>query len=282
MNNISQMTSNKSKRLHNYLLVDALPTGFRSYTTNKIYVRGLFLDELLSLSKLTTYNLKTLVTIFEDVIHGIDIDDLELTDFLTLVSISSLYTLTDVGWNVGLNCSNTSCKNTYKKSLTLFDLSFDITRCKTLPIPVVLYGEQYELRPLTIKDNLFINSLKSDDDKEVIKLARMLTHPDYSFDDMLVIIKTLEYNDSLLITSVVNELTTSLPLFDSVCPKCNTVSKFNFNMDVTNILPHVNFKDIQKIDYLWHKTFNCNIDSEKLFKDVVSILEIHAEEVNKK
>jgi len=93
-----------------YLELDELPSEFRFYDKNRVYVRGLNLLEIEALSQYTDIDINKdinqLVTIYKDVIKGIDIYDLEFIDFLMLVAISSVLTTNSMNWETELTCIN--------------------------------------------------------------------------------------------------------------------------------------------------------------------------------
>ena len=108
-----QYHSEVSGENSDYLLIDMLPTGFRSYKSKEIYVRGLYFEESLSMSKYVgdipedEVNYSQLVSIFSDCIKGIDILDLEPIDLKTLMVISSIWTIDEFGWTPNVSCPHT-------------------------------------------------------------------------------------------------------------------------------------------------------------------------------
>jgi len=114
----TKRTSGLSGQLHKYLLVDELPSNFRSYPTDEIYVRGLFFEESENLAKYVgdtaqeQVSYKILKNIYADVIQGVDVGDLELPDFQILMIISSIWTIRGYGWVPNIPCPQT-VKNPY-------------------------------------------------------------------------------------------------------------------------------------------------------------------------
>ena len=102
--------SNLSGKLHRYLLIDELPTNFRSYDVKEVYVRGLFFEESENLAKFVgntrteDVSYKILKNIYSDVIQGIDIGELEIPDFQILMIISSIWTVRGFGWTPNIPC----------------------------------------------------------------------------------------------------------------------------------------------------------------------------------
>lgn len=108
----NSLKSNKADRLDQYLEVIDLPSKFRLYSTNKVYVRGLYFSEVEALSKFydeeveLEKQLSKLITIFDDVIKGIDIQDLELPDFLILVAIANMLSFENYSPPIVFKCRN--------------------------------------------------------------------------------------------------------------------------------------------------------------------------------
>jgi len=94
-------------RGYEYMVIDKLPTQFRSYTQDTVYVRGLYHPEAVMLAKYIGYaktNYKQLAEIYKNAIQGIDIYDLEISDFIVCTIISSIYTQKDFGWIPNIPC----------------------------------------------------------------------------------------------------------------------------------------------------------------------------------
>jgi len=93
-----------------YFEIDDLPTKFRYYDNNKVYVRGMYITEIDSISKFINNfssikeNINQLVLIYKNMIKGINILELEYIDFLTLLSIISTITIDNFGWQSTLTC----------------------------------------------------------------------------------------------------------------------------------------------------------------------------------
>lgn len=277
-----QRESLKSNKLHNYLIIETLPSEFRSYQEKKIFVRGLFFNEMLAISKLTSFSLDQLLLIFDDVIQGIPLKDLEPLDFFTLITISSLHTVKDIGgWNYKGICDN--CDEVVKKVVNLFDLTFEPNKIKTLPIPLPMKDGSIEyLSVLTVRDRLEKEKLKQlCNDDEILDLALMLKTPEKTIEEKIDFIKTLEFNDLLFFTGIKSELMLSFPSFELTCPHCTFPNKKYLTMESSNVLPSVGLETLYKVKYLWTKSFNCNIDTEEFYKDVLTLLELNIAEKEK-
>ncbi len=100
-----------------YLLIDMLPSGFRSYDQKEIYVRGLYFEESLALSKYVgkipekEVNYSQIVSIYSDCIKGISITDLEPIDLKVLIIISSIWTVDNFGWTPNVSCPQEKVPN---------------------------------------------------------------------------------------------------------------------------------------------------------------------------
>jgi hypothetical protein len=95
-----------------YLVIDNLPSNFRSYKINNIYIRGLYYIESEAIAKFTSQkrniknDLDQLMVIYKDTIKGIKIEELEYMDFLLLMVMIGTMTVTEFGWIPDLKCVN--------------------------------------------------------------------------------------------------------------------------------------------------------------------------------
>jgi len=118
-----KLMSDKAERLDQYLEVIDLPSKFRSYNTNKVYIRGLYFSEVEALSKFYDEDiefekqLSKLVTIFDDVIKGIDIREMEIPDFLISTAIANMLSFDNYSPPVVFKCRNLVEPNPEKEKL---------------------------------------------------------------------------------------------------------------------------------------------------------------------
>ena len=108
------LVSLKSNKKAEYQLITQLPSAFRSYKFDKVYVRGLYYDEAISLTRFVDsgFNYEQLAMVYEDVIRfpidSFSLMDLELVDFLSLIAVSSVWTAKNHSWATGFPCKNLS------------------------------------------------------------------------------------------------------------------------------------------------------------------------------
>ena len=109
-----QITDDIFEETLDYLEVEELPSNYRYYNKQfPIYIRGLNLLEAEGISKLldTTGDifdeLPMLLRVFRNAIKSeINLEDLEIYDFLILAILSSTITVRNFGWTPNINCEN--------------------------------------------------------------------------------------------------------------------------------------------------------------------------------
>jgi|GEM_PF-7079137 len=95
-----------------YVKVTNTPSMFRSYPQiTEVLVRGQFYDEVLAISKITSeYTISQAVDVYRDCIKFNDpdfqLEDLELSDFILLSTISNIQTNEDFEWKPRIECNN--------------------------------------------------------------------------------------------------------------------------------------------------------------------------------
>lgn len=293
------LKSNKTGRLHEYIQINTLPSGFRNYCNRdipitKVLVRGLVYSEMVSLKKLPTVDLEQMKLIYQDVIvfpedSGMTLGDLELIDFLTLVTLVTIYTVRDFRWDYKGYCP--SCKMPLATTLGIQDVNFNVNTFRALPLDLNLTvgGESktYKLRVLTVDDIIRLKALKLDQDIErMYEVASSLSPDtqevsDEGFQKILHEVFNMEYSDITMINSVIMELTPGMPYFTIECsnPRCRSTSQIEFNMDVLNITPDKPLRDLYELKYLWQRSFNSALNTEDLYSDIIEMLKIHNEYV---
>ncbi len=182
---MKEMVSSKSDLSANYIVINQLPTLFRSYGFDKVYVRGLYFEEAKNLSKLVdTYGadipMERLASVYEDVIRmegGFSLYDLEMPDFFALQTISTLNTVEGFGWIPDLPCrqffEGKLCDGRVAEKFTLEDLDFEDPEVTSLPIPIKLAGKDVNVYPLTIADLITLDRYP-EGDRSYITYALML------------------------------------------------------------------------------------------------------------
>ena len=181
--------SNKSERDYKYLVIDQLPSGFRNYDVDVVFVRGLLWEESIAISKFigeNNSNFKQLVNIYKDIIQGIDIEDLEIPDFIVLLTISTIYTLKDFGWVPNVRCSHivknpeikkieNKIKENYKKINDLENKNEDQdqdqknNKIKELKLKIKNLENELELLPDEVQCNGIIKDKITLDDLEFVE-----------------------------------------------------------------------------------------------------------------
>lgn len=183
--NKKELVSEKSEMQCDYLVLDQLPSDFRSYDVNEIYVRGLFYGETLALSKyvgnIKKPNFTQLASIYDDVIRGVDIKKLELIDFIVLMTISSIWTVDDFGWSPNIRCANTvenkQCEGIINQKIVLDDFEFTESVVKNLPIPIKINNKDLDISVITVGDMIRKEAYleqNPDADKKIVDYAFMI------------------------------------------------------------------------------------------------------------
>ena len=109
-----ELVSLKSNKKAEYQVITQLPSAFRSYPFNKVYIRGLYFDEAVSLTRFVDdgFNYEQLSAVYEDVIRfpidSFSLLELELVDFLSLIAVSSVWTAKNHSWATGFKCMHVS------------------------------------------------------------------------------------------------------------------------------------------------------------------------------
>lgn len=296
----SLLMSNKTRKQHEYIKITQLPTGFRSYRTREIpithvLVRGLVFSEITSLQKLHETDLDQLKLIYQDVIifpedPMMTLGQLELIDFLTLIIISSLYTVTDFHWSWAGKCLD--CSTPMSRALGLGDVEFEVNDFNKLPLDIMLKDTVFtdaegnecsqvlQLRMITVDDVIEIKSKNLSPEEEMMyEIAYSLSCEGISREDILSYVYNFSYNDMVLVQTIIRELKPKTPFFAIKCPSCNLEMIINFDLSIQNIIPSFELEDLYKLSYIWQKTFNSTLDTQTLYYDIIKILDIHKEVV---
>lgn len=218
-----------------YLVITELPTKFRSYgDINKLYVRGLYMEESGSLAKFIG-NTKTpdytqLHSIYKDVIKGIEVEKLELVDFIILMIISSIWTIDDFGWNPNIQCSNIlepsgeRCDGVITSLITIDDFEFDEPMVEKLPIELNIRSKSILIGALTlgnvIEKELYLKNNPSID-KKILNYAGIIVNEDMSFEDKISFISKSMSKHLADIPVIDREIYVPVKPVLKACPKCN-------------------------------------------------------------
>lgn len=237
----NSQVSSKSGDSCDYLVVDQLPTKFRSYDVDQILVRGLFYEESLALSRYVGSTSKTnysqLVVIYEDVIKGIDILDLELVDFIILMIISSIWTVDDFGWDPNIRCSHRTedghqCTGVIHNKIILDDFEFEDPLVDQLPVSIKMRNTNISVGALTVRDVIEKEKYLSshpDIDPKIINYAVLIKNTDMTFEDKVRLVRYSHSKDLNQILQIDNEVHIKINPIKKTCPVC---SKIN-NLEIT-------------------------------------------------
>lgn len=243
--NTHEIQSEKSGRNCQYLVVDQLPSHFRSYNVDKVFVRGLFFDESLALSQyignMVTPNYTQLKAIYSDVIRGIEIDELEIVDFIVLVIISSIYTIDDFGWSPNVRCCHhddegNACSGIINDKILLDDFDFvdPAPLVQSLPIPLKIDGVDIDVVPITVGGMVAKEAYQEEHpevNKKLVNLASIIKSTDYpSLDDKINFIKFCRSKDLKDLQMIDSEIHIKLNPIEKKCPVCKKVNKLNIGL----------------------------------------------------
>lgn len=293
---IVRQTSPVTKRLHDYITINELPSGFRSYRhreipITKFLVRGLTYGEITSLSKIEEVDLEKLVPIYRDVIQFPEdplftIGELELMDFISITMLVSLYTLNDLKWDWKSVCPN--CSTPISKKIGLGDLNFEVNPYQDLPLSINLKdieGLSYELHMITVDDMIEINRYADSEvgQDDIYEVAYSLAKSKDNLEDTLTQVYNFSYNDISIIRAMIDELLPKAPYFQHQCsnPSCGVTITVDFDTTLWNIVPKMSLKNLYETKYVWLRTFNTELNTEELYSEVQSILNIHSEVLSK-
>lgn len=245
--NKKQLESKKSGMQCDYLVLEQLPSDFRSYDVKEVYVRGLFYGETLALSKyvgnIKKPNFTQLSSIYEDVISGIEIKDLELIDFIILMTISSIWTVDDFGWSPNIRCANTvdkkQCDGNITQKIVLDDFEFTESVVKNLPIPIEINNVKLDIGALTVGDMIkkeaYIES-NPNIDKKIVDYAFMIKN-DMKDDEKIKLIQYGSTSDIKQISQIDSEIYIKIKPILKQCPKCGHKNRLFIGLNQIKAYP---------------------------------------------
>lgn len=242
LSNTKQLISAKSGQQCDYLVVDELPTNFRSYDTKEVFVRGLYYEESVALAKYIGYTnhppISQLVSIYSDAIRGVELNKLELVDFIVLMIISSIYTTEDFGWDPNIQCShflpNTyRCQGMINDKIVLDDFDFDDPLVDQLPIPVPINGKELQIGAITVGDmNDKEGYLKKDPDidKKILDYAMLIKNEDMSFEEKVNLVKFTFPKDLKVMKQIDSEIHITMKPLEKKCPSCGNMNRLRIGL----------------------------------------------------
>lgn len=168
------------------LPVPEIPSQFSLYGSDGIFVRGLTVGEIKSISTSSEYTWAQIASLFKEVITGVPILDMIPVDLKSLVFLSAYYT--DPQHKVHIKTPCPRCNHTNVRSLTLVDVEYEDLEKSEQPLEVTQRDGKIELlnfRTLTIRDEIFLERLVTLTDKYDIELARyaLMLNPNISETD---------------------------------------------------------------------------------------------------
>lgn len=207
--------SNLSGRIHRYLLVDELPSNFRSYDVDEVYVRGLFFEESENLAKYIgdtpheSVSYKVLKNIYSDVIQGIDVGKLEISDFRLLMIISSIWTVKGYGWTPNIPCPQRvpnkqigKLKKQIEEALEAIGASTDVEEIKSLRDSLKALEDDLNIQPDIVRCDGVINRKIVLDDLETYETDSSKLPKKIYMDEKEFLIGTLTVNDFIALQEI--------------------------------------------------------------------------------
>lgn len=242
-----QLKSEKSEMQCDYLVLEQLPSDFRSYDVKEIYVRGLFYGETLALSKyvgnIKKPNFTQLSSIYDDVIRGVDIKDLELIDFIILMTISSIWTVDDFGWSPNIRCANTvdkkQCDGIINQKIVLDDFEFSESVVKGLPIPIKINEKDLHIGALTVGDMIKKEAYMEqfpDMDKKIVDYAFMIKD-DITDKEKMKLIQFGNTADVKQISQIDSEMYIKIKPVIKQCPTCKHENRLFIGLNQIKAYP---------------------------------------------
>lgn len=248
-----EFKSEVSGMMHEYMVIDQLPSGFRSYNTDKVYVRGLYFSESTSLSKYIGNSVgkgnsdpRPLINIFKDVIRGIEIEELEPSDFYVLMIISSIWTISGFGWTPNNRCtklvksteddSEVVCGGSLSSKIVLDDLDFIDPAITESNIPVMINNAEYLCSPLTIGrkvQSLNYSESHPEEDSIYSQYASLIkkVDADLSHEELIKVIKFSAREEVLQISQLDSEFRIKIHPIIKKCANCGGEIKIALNLE---------------------------------------------------
>lgn len=233
-----------------YLYVENLPTGFRSYPEKmgQLYVRGLFFEESLALSKYignrTEVDYAQIISLYSDCIRGIDIRDLEAIDLKVLMIMSSIWTVKDFGWDPSIPCpqildNGDRCTGLIDERIVLDDFDFDAPKIKRVPVPIKIGDTSFDIGPLTVGDLARKKQYLENHpnlDEGVYDYACMIKN-DISLEEKIKAIRFGNRQEVLQIKRIDNDLYIGVSPMEKQCNSCKKKGRVYIGFDEIKAYP---------------------------------------------
>lgn len=235
------LDSNTSGEPCDYLVVDQIPSHFRSYEQTEVYVRGLYFEESLSLAKYvgstTNPSYTQLASIYTDVIRGVDILDLELVDFIYLMIVSSIWTVDNFGWQPNIKCSNLidgdPCDGVITSKIIIDDFDFNDLLIDTLPVPIKLGKHDVSIGALTVRDIIEKEAYMKahpETDRKVLDYAFSIKNPELTSEEKIKKIRFSPTTDVNQIKDIDNDIHIKIDPILKKCPACGHTNKLKIGL----------------------------------------------------
>jgi len=151
---VDEQSAPKTKENYNELIeVKELPSGFKTYNTTSVYLRGLTVGEVRALNRSSDVSFKTLVKVYANVIKEVKIEDLLPIDFKALMFYVAKITDTDFAIKAESKCP--SCGNSFPITIKLEDIEFDDLESKNIIIDDMVFNH------IRIRDLLMLDAVKT-------------------------------------------------------------------------------------------------------------------------
>lgn len=245
------MEDQKGKK-YEFFRVDHLPTGGLHYNyTNEdkvVYVRGLRAGEAKALSRLISSENGTtideLLSVYENVIIGVNPRDLAEIDFIILLTFSNIYTQSKAGWNIEEKCPYEECGGNVNTIVTLFDIEISDPLYEKLPIEFkTSTGDllEFSLPSLAvISEYEKLRDSNKNLDKEFLSFAPLITTingEDKSLTEKYEYLMDMEPNDFLEIPEIDRQLVMKIKPLKLTCPHCKKEFDFEFSLTYQKAYP---------------------------------------------
>jgi hypothetical protein len=245
--NMSSMVSGKSGLSAKYIVITELPTYFRQYDFDKVFVRGLYFEEAKALSKLVdAYGkeipLNKLALLYEDVIRMETgtLYDLEISDFFALQTISTLNTVEGFGWIPNQPCrqfhEGRMCDGNITAKIELADLDFTEPTATSLPLSIKFQKEEYNLGAVTIANLIEIEALPKDQSEYAV-YAHMVKGSDKSIPELINMIKYCDPKEGAMFEQMDSELFIGINPVKKRCSKCNQINEVRIGLNTIKSFP---------------------------------------------
>ena len=252
MNAEEQLRKSKlTKKDHRYLVIKQLPSNFRSYDTDTVYVRGLTWGEVSSLSTIASNATYTdLANIYSDAIDGVEVEELELMDFIILMEISTIWTSRKNGWVPNVRCPHviynedngnpSRCNGVITDPIVLSDLKINESEITEsfIPTGIIHNNKEVIVSPIKVKNMISIeNNSNKYDNETALSYAEMITNPEMTLDEKYNFVLYGEAEEIQILEKIDEELDVDVDLINKKCPSCGSNVKIKISLNELKAYP---------------------------------------------